>query len=112
MTDSPEQATKEVWVNEYPDGRCFMYTTEDRAFIGLCSGGNTTRFREVMTDETPDEITRLRASLKRCSDELFGEVVANYPNYMLDYPHNQQRIKNDMESVVEARKLLGGDGDD
>ena len=57
------------------------------------------------------EIERLREALKRCADELEDEVNASYSPHSLEYPHNVQKKKNDMEAVVEARDALNGQGE-
>jgi len=44
--------------------------------------------------------------ITRLADELESEINAKYPPYMMHYPMNQLRRTNDMETIVEARKIL------
>ena len=48
---------------------------------------------------------QLREALKNCADELESEIEARYPPHLLEYPHNQQKMKNDLEWVYQARVL-------
>ena len=52
------------------------------------------------------ERDRLKALLRQCADELAVEIEAKYPPYMLEYPHERQKKKNDMEIVLMAREAL------
>ena len=49
---------------------------------------------------------RLIASLTECSDALEEFITAEYTAFMLEYPHNVQKKKNDMECVVNARSII------
>jgi len=51
-------------------------------------------------------IAELEAALITVTDELEEEVTEKYPDYLLKYPQNAQRLKNDMESVLMARALI------
>ena len=52
------------------------------------------------------ERDRLKELLRQCVDELEYAIEAKYPPHMLEYPHNQQKKKNDRELVVKARAAL------
>jgi len=51
------------------------------------------------------EIERLRAALKECSDELAEYVEAHYAETK-DHPAMKRRYDRDMQSVLDARRVL------
>ena len=105
MTDAPEQ----IWAQDAePSGFDYIecWGWNDMAF------SDYPHIREYVRADIHAaalaEIERLRAALTRCANELEDEITANYPPHMLKYPHNQQKMKNDLEAVDKARATLEG----
>ena len=55
-------------------------------------------------------LKRLCVCLKECSDDLAAHIDYHYSR-TLDYPSQKRRYDNDMQPVIEARKLLAEIGE-
>jgi len=76
---------------------------------GVTIGDATQTCRDaiaVIRNTRPDAQADLVEALRECTDGLEDEINGRYPEYMLNYPHNVQTKKNDMEAVIKARAAL------
>lgn len=55
-----------------------------------------------------EDYHKLQVMLAEVTLQLEDYIKASYPDYLLDYPHNQAKFEGDMEIITEARKLLEG----
>jgi len=77
------------------------------AMCMACGVKRVAKHWNTRSDHTA-KLEAAEAMIRQLSDELWDEVNSNYPDYSLEYKHNRQKRKNDMETVIAARKLLKG----
>lgn len=85
--------------------------TDEYIYIGKDGRSVLARDLEDERDALREENKRLREVVGIVTDCLEECVIADYPEYKLAYPHNQQRYENDMEPVREARAVLTDKGE-
>lgn len=78
-----------------------------RNMVDLWNGHNDTVVAlTAERDALKLENDALTSGLEAVTNDLECEIKANYPEYMLAYPHNKQSYDNDMEIVLDAKELL------
>jgi len=106
MTDQPPAASdivERVETVSYANG----YAEPDKPIWRIVLNGYCADFdSEQAARNFGAEITRLRAALRECADDLETEIKARYPAQVQIYPSEKRRFDRDMEMVRRARELL------